>query len=152
MVERIPDKALQRAGQVLFGKGRTKLASGSVGMDARAGIGASASATAQVSKDGLIEFGGSVGGAAGIGGGLSARGGVNPVAIGRLGVLKGMEGVNEGYDGAEEIAKSIRERAAQDTAIVGGQIEESAQKNGPFSGIARLLLRMDEAARGKKDN
>ena len=32
-VERIPDKALQRAGQVLFGKGRTKLASGSVGMD-----------------------------------------------------------------------------------------------------------------------
>ena len=79
----------------------------------KAGIGASASATAQVSKDGLLEFGGSVGGAAGIGGGLSARGGVNPVAIGRLGVLKGMEGVNEGYDGAEKIAKSLRERAAR---------------------------------------
>ena len=87
-----------------------------------------------------------------MGGGVSARGGVNPVAIGRLGVLKGMEGVNQGYDGAEQVAKSIRERAAQDTAIVGGKIEESAKKDGPFSGVARWLLRMDEAARGKKND
>ena len=151
LLERVPDKALKRAGQVLFGKGRTKLASGSVGMDARAGIGVSGSASAQMSEDGLLELGGSFGGAAGIGGGVSARGGLNPVALGRLGVLKGMEGVNEGYDSAEQIAKSIRERAAADTAIVGGQIEESAKKDGPLGALARWLLRMDSAARGKKE-
>lgn len=152
LLERIPDRALQRAGQVLFGKGRTKLASGTLGVDARAGVGVNGSANATVDESGMIELGGSVGGAVGVGGGVSARGGVNPVAVGRLGVLKGMERVNQGYDGLEEVTRNVKERAAQDTALIGEKIEESAERQGPFSGLARMLLRMDKAARGQKDD
>ncbi len=147
LVDKIPDKALQRAGQVLFGKGKTKLASGSVGVDARAGVGANASASAQM-NEGFLELGASVGSAVGLGGGVSARGGVNPVAIGRLGVLKGMEGVNRGYDGAEQLTQNVRERAASDTALVGQEIEKTAKGKGPLSRLARMLLWADRKARG----
>ena len=150
LLERVPDRALQRAGQVLFGKGRTKLASGTLGVDARAGVGVNGSASATLDDSGMIELGGSIGGAVGVGGGVSARGGVNPVAVGRLGVLKGMEQVNQGYAGLEQVTRNVKDRAAQDTALIGEKIEESAERQGPFSKLARMLLRMDKAARGRK--
>ena len=60
LIERIYDNALQITGQVLFGKGCTKFASGSVVKNAHAGIGVSATATTQVYQDGLLQFGGDV--------------------------------------------------------------------------------------------
>ena len=111
LVDKIPEPWLNKGSRLLFGSGRTRLATGSVGADARLGIGGELSGHAGMAEDGLIEFGGSAGGAFGLGGGVSTSGGgVNPVAIGRLGMLKGMEGVNTGYDRASELSEQARER------------------------------------------
>ena len=134
---------------ILFGKGKTRLLTGSAGVDARAGVGAEAGFHATKGEDGLLEMGGNFGASAGVGGGGALHGGVNPVAIGRLGMLKGMEGVNAGYTGAEGLGRTIKDRASQDAAIVGAQLEAQKEKGGLLGGASKILLDIDSAIRGK---
>ena len=149
VVEKIPDSWMQKGSDFLFGKGKTRLVTGSAGVDARAGVGAEAGFHAKKEDDGLLEMGGNLGVSAGVGGGGAFHGGVNPVAIGRLGILKGMEGVNAGYTGAEGLGRVIKDRAAQDAAIVGAQLEAQTEKGGVLGGASQMLLDIDNAIRGK---
>ena len=149
LVDKIPESWMQKGSDFLFGKGKTRLVTGSAGVDARAGVGAEAGFKATRGEDGLLEMGGNVGLSAGVGGGGAFHGGVNPVAIGRLGILKGMETVNSGYTGAQNLGNSMKERAAQDAAIVGAQLEAQKEKGGLLGGASQLLLDIDNAIRGK---
>ncbi|MEC8381720.1 MAG: hypothetical protein VXZ96_15430 [Myxococcota bacterium] len=150
LVDKIPEPWLNKGSRLLFGSGRTRLATGSVGADARVGIGGELSGHAGMAEDGLIEFGGSAGGAFGLGGGVSTSGGVNPVAIGRLGMLKGMEGVNTGYDRASELSEQARERASDDAMLVGAALENQRQEGGLLGKLAGSLIHLDRWFRGIK--
>ena len=72
------------------------------------------------------------------------------MAIGRLGVLKGMEGVNTGYDRAGELTNQARERAADDAMLVGAALENQRQEGGLMGKLAGSLIQIDRWIRGIK--
>ena len=149
LVDKIPDQWINKGSKLLFGSGRTRLATGSVGADARLGFGGEFSGHAGLAEDGLIEFGGSAGGVLGL------------VVVCRLQVgstcghwparrFEGMEGVNTGYDRAGELTNQARERAADDAMLVGAALENQRQEGGLMGKLAGSLIQIDRWIRGIK--
>ncbi|MCP4804181.1 MAG: hypothetical protein GY913_14665 [Proteobacteria bacterium] len=107
LLDKLPQAFWERASKILFGVGRTELIRGGVGVDARAGAGAEAKG--KVAADGgLVSAEASAGAALGVGGGLKAKVGVNPLDLLRRAAVGGMHVVNDAFGLAEGALRRLR--------------------------------------------
>ena len=96
----------------------------------------------------MFSVGGNLSGSTGVGTGIAGKFGINPVALGQLGMLKSMECVNKGYDALEKIPKAVCSSSAQTAAKVGSRLQEESDKGGLMGGASELLLGIDRKVRG----
>ena len=108
LLDRVPESVFTRIGELLFGSGDSELLRAGVGVDARAGAGAEAKADATAGSDGHFEVGASLGAAVGVGGGVKARFGANPLDLIRRGLAAGMGFTNDVVGGAEGVLRWLR--------------------------------------------